>query len=235
MQFKPVPFLTINLLLLAGASAGPISAADKPRQTFASAITITDPDKDCELRLTGDKLNITVPAKNHNLHPVRGLNAPRVLSSVSGDFTVQVKVTGEFMPGKTSTKPEGQGRPFNGAGILIWQNEENFLRIERDAFWIDDALYSYPPGIEYWRGRQFAGFSDAPTTTPYFMGRSAWLKARRQGQNVTVSISHDGKVWSDVKTFQVEMSNEVSVGVAAVNSSDLPFSVDFEEFAIEPN
>src|SRR4029077_18460223 len=152
--------------------------------------------KDCEFRLTGEKLNITVPAKNHNLHPVRGLNTPRVLKKVSGDFTVQVKVTSDFMPGKLSTKPQGQARPFIGAGILIWQSEENFLRIERNAYWVDESLYCYPPGIEYWHNRQFGGFSNDPTDVPYFMGRSTWLKCRRQGQNMTVSISHDGKEWN---------------------------------------
>ena len=51
---------------------------------------------------------------------------------------------------------------------------------------------------------------------------------------MTVSISHDGKEWSEVKTVKVEMADAVSVGIAAVNSSDLPFSVEFEEFTIEP-
>jgi len=233
MKIKLVAVPTIQGVLFAAAFLAPLNAAEDPKQTFAGWMSVIDPDKDCEFHLTGDKLNITVPAKNHNLHPVRGLNAPRVLKKVSGDFTVQVKVTSDFAPGKLSTKPQGQGQPFVGAGILIWQSEENYLRIERNAFWANESLYCFPPGIEYWHNRKYSGFNENPTDATYFVGRSTRLKARRRGPNVTVSISHDGKEWHEVKTFQVEMADEVSVGVAAVNSSDAPFSVDFEEFTIE--
>jgi regulation of enolase protein 1 (concanavalin A-like superfamily) len=233
MNFKQAAIPTIQFFLWAGVFIVPGNADDKPMQTIAGWMSVTDPDKDCEFRLLGDKLGITVPAKNHNLHPVRGLNAPRVLKKVSGDFTVQVKVTSDFTPGKKSTKPQGQGQPFISAGILIWQSEENYLRIERNAYWAGESLYCFPPGIEYWRNRAFSGFNDDPTDATYFVGRSTWLKGRRQGPNVTVSLSHNGKEWYEVKTFQVEMADEVSVGVAAVNSSDIPFTVDFEEFTIE--
>ena len=94
--------------------------------TFAGWGTVTDPDKDCLFSIQGDKLGITVPAKNHNLHPAREMNAPRVLRRVSGDFSVQVKITADFKPGVISTGP---GRPFNGAGLLLWQSEKSFLRV----------------------------------------------------------------------------------------------------------
>jgi len=233
MKIKLIAVPTFQCVIFAAAFLGPLNADEKPKQTFAGWMSVSDPDKDCEFRLTGDKLGITVPAKNHNLHPVRGLNAPRVLKKVSGDFTVQVKVTSDFTPGKKSTKPGGQGSPFISAGILLWQSEENYLRIERNAFWGGESLYCFPPGIEYWRNRQYVGFNKNPADATYFVGRSTWLKGRRQGPNVTVSISHDGEEWNEVKTFQVEMGDEVSVGVAAVNSSDAPFTVDFEEFTIE--
>ncbi len=50
---------------------------------------------------------------------------------------------------------------------------------------------------------------------------------------MTVSISHDGKEWSEVKTFPVDFDDDLQVGVAAINSSNLPFAVEFEEFTIE--
>jgi beta-lactamase regulating signal transducer with metallopeptidase domain/regulation of enolase protein 1 (concanavalin A-like superfamily) len=198
--------------------------------TIEGSWTVTDPDKDCEVRLTGEKLSITVPATNHDLNAVRGLNAPRVLKKFKGDFVVQVKVTADFKPGATST---GSGRPFNGAGILLWQNEENFLRVERNAYWIGGALYCYPPIMEYWHDRQYKGANNDPIGADYFKGRSTWLRVNRQGQNIAVSISHDGKQWSEVKTFSVELADELFVGVAALNTSDTPFTVDFEELTIE--
>jgi beta-lactamase regulating signal transducer with metallopeptidase domain/regulation of enolase protein 1 (concanavalin A-like superfamily) len=198
--------------------------------THSGSWTVTDPGKDCNVSLTGDKLSITVPATNHDLCPARGLNAPRVLRKVNGDFVVQVKLTADFKPGTTST---GIGQPFNGAGILLWHNEEDFVRVERNAFWIGETLYCYPPIMEYWHNGKYSGANNNLIQADYFKGRSTWLKATRQGTNVAVSISHDGKQWSDVKTFPVEMADELFVGVAALNTSDTPFTVDFEELTIE--
>jgi hypothetical protein len=219
MNFKQAAILTVSFCLVAVALTVSAQGEDKLTKSFGGWMSVTDPDKDCEFRLLGNKLTVTVPETNHNLHPVRGLNAPRVLKKVNGDFTVQVKVTADFKPGKESTKVPQQGRPFNGAGILIWQSEENYLRIERNAYWVDDSLYCYPPLIEYWHNRENSGFNNDPTDKPYFTGRSTWLKALRKGR--------------DVKTFPVEMADAVSVGVAAINSSNLPFTVEFDEFSIE--
>ena len=105
--------LTTLLALIAQALGDSIHAEEKPAQTtIAGWGTVTDSDIDCEYRFTADqrKLCITVPATPHDLSPIRGLNAPRVLRSVSGDFTVQVKITSDFKPGVNST---GKGRPFN--------------------------------------------------------------------------------------------------------------------------
>jgi hypothetical protein len=87
-------------------------AEDNPTKTLAGLDKITDPDNDCQFRST---ITLTVPNTNHDLNPRRGMNAPRLLKKVTGDFTVQVKVTSDFKPGNASTGP---GRPFNGAGLL---------------------------------------------------------------------------------------------------------------------
>lgn len=229
-------------LLLAGSQLVPLSAdekpdkKEKPKSALTEAISIIDPDQDCEFKILADKLTITVPPTNHNLHPVRGMNAPRVLKKVSGDFTIQVKVTSDFLPGKKTTKAKEMGRPFNGAGILIWQNENNYLRVERNAYWVNDTLYCYPPLTEYWHNGQGEGFNNEPTEATYFTDRSTWLVAERKGNNMSVWISHDGDEMTQERNFEIKMEHDVLVGVAAINSSDTPFTVDFEEFTIiEPN
>lgn len=179
--------------------------------------------------LTG-KLRIRVPAANHDLSPFRGLNAPRLLTNVSGDFAVQVKVTGDFKPGPNSL---GKGHPFTSAGILIWQDNDNYLRIERDAWRQEDSLWCYPPLIEYWRDREYAGMNVQAVPAQFFPGESTWLKAVRRGSQITVSISHDGTNWQDVRSFAVELATEVQVGIAALNTSDEPFVVDFEDLSMD--
>ena len=242
MSFHRVATATITLSLLAGLRFTLLNAEDKAvveneksKMGLTEGISIIDPDQDCEFRLLADKLTITVPPKHHDLNSARGMNAPRVLKKVSGDFTIQVKVTSDFQPGKKSTKPQGQGRPFNGAGILIWQDDKNYLRIERNAYWVDETLYCYPPLTEYWHNGSDTGFNNTPTPATYFADRSTWLVAERKENTFHVWISHDGEEMTQERTFQVQMDKEVSVGVAAINSSDAPFTVDFDEFTIEPN
>ena len=174
-------------------------------------------------------IRIRVPAENHDLNPFRGVTAPRLLTNVSGDFEIRVKVTADFRPGRETT---GKGNPFNGAGILIWQDNGNFLRIERNAFRIDDSLWCYPPLMEYWHDREYSGFNAPAAPAEFFHGRSTWLQAARRGEQVTVSLSHDGTQWNTVKTFPVEFATDLQVGVAALNTSNEPLVVDFEELAI---
>lgn len=231
MKSPLIVVLVAILSLLASALHVPICAQEKTAEATTDWGTVTDPGNDCEFNTTIEKLSITVPATNHDLTPDAGQKAPRVLKKVSGAFTVQVKVTADFMPGKKSV---GKNRPFNGAGILIWQDEKNYLRIERNAYWIDQQILNcYPPLIAYWNNnQQIQEINTNPTTANFFQGKSTWLRANRQGPNVTVSISHDGKTWTEMKRFRVNLADQLMVGVAAVNTSNQPFAVDFEEFTI---
>jgi regulation of enolase protein 1 (concanavalin A-like superfamily) len=204
------------------------SAEGTQKKKLAGWGTITDPDNDCQIKST---LCITVPDKNHDLDPRRGMNAPRLLKKVRGDFTVQVKISGDFKPGHMSTGP---GRPFNGAGLLIWQNENNFVRLERNAYWVSETLYCYPPLIEHWRDGEYSGLTPTSTRADEFSkGRSIWLKLRRLGKRMTASYSHDGEEWTVAKEFTVDFPDKVSVGIAALNTSNAPFSVEFEAFEIK--
>lgn len=191
--------------------------------------TVVDPKNDCKVD-TGS-LIIQVPPTNHDLSPLRGLSAPRVLRSVTGDFEVSLKVTADFQPGTTA---KGKGRPFNGAGLLIWQDAENFLRIERNAWWDGESFLCYPPLIEYWRDRQYSGANNAPvSSSEYFHGDSTWLKAVRRGNRITVLMSHDGTKWIEVKTVIVKLDSRLQVGVAALNTSDKPFRVEFADLVLK--
>ena len=228
MKCRHLAAVALSLFAICHAAAA--RAQNEGGMSVAGWGAIFDRDGDCDVRADMDKLTITVPKTFHNLNPTRGMNAPRVLRKVSGNFQVQVKVTGDFKPGSEST---GVGRPFNGAGLLVWASEKNFLRVERNAWWAGaEALYCYPPLMEYWREGEYSGANDDPRSAEYFQGRSTWLKLRRQGAKMTVSLSHDGMEWSEIKTFAVDMPEDVMVGVAALNSSNEPFTAEFEGMEI---
>ena len=213
------------------ASESIVRSDPDPSGSTGAGWEIVCPDETCRIEgQAGSKLTISVPATNHDLNPRRRMNAPRVLKRVAGDFTVQVKVTADFTPGDQST---GKGKPFNGAGLLIWGDENNFLRLERNAYRSSGLLFCYPPLIEHWRDGKYAGVNASPMLAEeFFEGRSTWLKLQRQGKRMTASFSHDGEEWSVAKEFSVEFAEEVSVGVQALNTSNAPFSVEFEEFGI---
>src|SRR5205085_1216703 len=85
-----------------------------------------NPDGDCTITPQGETLTISVPATLHALPDVMGKNnAPRVLQEVDGDFSVQVKVCGTIHP---------QGGPsLQAAGLLLWSDEGNYVRLVRSG------------------------------------------------------------------------------------------------------
>jgi regulation of enolase protein 1 (concanavalin A-like superfamily) len=193
---------------------------------------VTDPDGDCRVKAEKGKLTITVPAKTHDLNPLNGTNAPRVLRQVQGDFTATVKVTGDFKPGNVSTNPNGA--PFNGAGLLLWQDANNFLRLERNNWWHPNLnkYICYPPLIEYYKDGNYQSTNPEATAETFFKGNITFLRLERKGNKVTASYSHDGKQWTAVKEISVTLPQTLHVGVSAVNTANQPFTVVFEEFQV---
>src|SRR2546425_12738859 len=69
-------------------------------------------------------LRISVPPcaasdQCNDLFPGNNFDAPRFVQRINGDFTVMTRL--EFDP----------HHQYQGAGILAWQDENNFLRLER--------------------------------------------------------------------------------------------------------
>jgi hypothetical protein len=88
----------------------------KPLGDWGIAI---DPDGDCKIDDKSDVLEISVPNTHHDLNADNDkLNAPRVMRDVTGDFTMTVKVLGEFKPPVRSTNPKAIA--YIGGGILVW-------------------------------------------------------------------------------------------------------------------
>ena len=89
-----------------------------------------DPVGDCKLIPDPTGLTIAVPGKLHVLSPELNIkNSPMALIDVEGDFVAQVKVAGEVMPGRTPV--EKMPFAFHGAGLLLWKDKDNYVRLER--------------------------------------------------------------------------------------------------------
>ena len=107
---------------------------------------LIDPEKDCKLVKDEDnmKIKIEIPGgKVRSLAPyvVQRINkkkplhnAPMTLIEVEGDFAALVEVTGEMSAGTNLPKDrQGNNIPFTfeGAGLLLYQDKDNFVRLER--------------------------------------------------------------------------------------------------------
>lgn len=224
-------YLMLLLLISACLSLAPTFSQTKKSPNLKGWGDVTDPDGDCKIQIKKSKLLITVPGTLHDLNPRNNkINAPFVLQEVEGDFSVQVKISGDFQPGEKSTAPNSP--PFNGADLLLWQDDKNYLRLERNIWFASDSKYTcHPPLFEQCQNGEYTNHNPT-TTTESFFKRSTYLCFERRGDKITAALSHDGKSWSIVKEIIAAYSTKVRVGVAAINTSAKPFTVEFAEFKL---
>ena len=114
-------------------------------------------------------------------------NAPRVLRPVRGYFDASVIVDGVFHPsGRATTK---EYAPYHGAGILLWQDDRNYVRLEIAA----DVRHGKPRSYANFELARAAG-SPSPRA-----GDQGWLDAsaaRASGSEVRAAFGPDGSRWT---------------------------------------
>ncbi len=168
----------LRLLLLAALVAGPAAAADPPREVKGWG-RVTDPDGDCTVKLAKDTLSITVPGKPYDLHPSADLNVPRLLREVDGDFTATAAVGG-VAPGAKPTRDGGVA--FASAGLLVWHDADDYVRLERNAWRADGPgkFLAFPPLLEQNAGGGYAVHSPpAVPAADFFRDKPTHLRLAR--------------------------------------------------------
>jgi regulation of enolase protein 1 (concanavalin A-like superfamily) len=206
-------------------------AEDTPPRTVPNWGRFVDPDGDCQASLAGGKLIMTVAGALHDLNKRNAMNAPRVVQDVAGDFEITVKVTGYFTPGEESAV--AGGLRFNSAGLLVYQNDDNYIRLERNAMVVGTQTYCFPPLCEIFAEGKYRGINRQATAEAYFQGKSTWLRIKRAGDYFKPAVSHDGQTWEELPRVEVVLADRLQVGVAAVNTTTTPHSVTFEELKLK--
>lgn len=186
-----------------------------------------DPDKDSQYRSDGSGVTITIPGTPHvNSLQIRKANAPRILREVKGDFLAQVRIPDRIQPG--SQPLEGFPIAFQGAGLLLWQDEKNYVRLERAAASAPDRPLSHQILLESLR--------DGKPGKPEYLTireKPILLRMERKGSDINCSYSADGKTWIPVKNAALGFNNAVGVGVSAGNLAPKSFSARFENFTLD--
>jgi regulation of enolase protein 1 (concanavalin A-like superfamily) len=190
-------------------------------------LTFEDPDKDCQFTPGPGGLVVAVPAAPHDLGgPLRKSNSPRALREVDGDFVLTVRVAGDFTPGARSTLPRSV--PYLGAGVLVWSDADNFIRLERVAMLSKGQLVPQIAFLE-----QEGGFS-GPPYTPSVPEGAYYLRLERAGNRFLGAFSLDGAAWKQFKPRVNDWPSKLKVGLTAISTSSEPFSAKFEQFDLKP-
>jgi regulation of enolase protein 1 (concanavalin A-like superfamily) len=138
------------------------------------------------MRLYGD---------GNDLFPDANLDAPRLLQYASGDFSVVAQVE---VAAATS---------YQGAGLLIWQDERNYVRFER-------ANHDGQQVLALWH--RIGGSFEGPILA-YTNLTNLYLRIQRIGNTFRFAWSSNGNTWSALGEHRFTLNTNLQVGVAAIN------------------
>ncbi len=114
---------------------------------------------------------------------------------------------------------------YQGAGLVVWQNETNYLVLFRSAFYfVDDGKRAHRVVMEYYRDGRLSSTFREPRDA------DIGLKLERRGQEIRGYYTPDGRTWIEVKRQPVSFPAEVQIGVSASNASPKPFQARLEDF-----
>jgi regulation of enolase protein 1 (concanavalin A-like superfamily) len=185
--------------------------------------SVVDPKGDSRFEVVNAGIKITVPAGIHNLVASENTSAPRVLRPASGDFIAQVKVLGDVRP---SGPIQSQYFPYHGTGLLLWEDDKNYVRLERAAILRDGAVMPYI-NFEVFRGGQRA-VSEGMSIED----KRVWLRLERRGKALHAAASLDGNQWKSFRASDAKFAETVRIGVTAVSNTNVPFTAHLDEFAV---
>jgi regulation of enolase protein 1 (concanavalin A-like superfamily) len=195
-------------------SSDPVAGQDQKPKQIEGWGEVVDPDGDCRVSKDNEDLIISVPKTRHDLTYAdkRGtLNAPRVVQPVEGDFTLEVTVPEFPLPGDAASS--GGEYSFVSAGLVVWQDDKNFIRLERAAVGNSDAPFVW---IEQFTDGQSTFQKLAPLDNA-----ATGLRAVRKGNEFEFQYDADGERsdWVEIRSGAIEMPAKLNVGVAAVNTT----------------
>lgn len=213
----------LTLVALSFAIPAPVDAAE-----IGGWGTVIDPDGDCTIKAGKAGVTFRLPPPRHDLwfggtDEQTRFNAPRVLQEVEGNFVITVRVTADWKAGIADGG-------YNGAGLLVWDSEQQYLRHERNRFvTASSAEVSYTTPLYDQNNRRVFYNS---TTEDFFQGNSTWLRIARHGDMFVASISDDGQAWSPTGVVSTEFPERVQVGIVSTNSTGRVFAVLFDRFSL---
>ena len=194
------------------------TAQGQEKQKITGWGEVVDPDRDCKIEEAKGVVSIAVPAGHHDLTYTEDYtkhNAPRIWQPVEGDFSLTVKVLAYPLP--KGAESAGGNHAFVSSGLLLWQDERNYIRMERAAVAASEAPFLW---IE--------SFRDGATVFRNLLplaDKNTGLRVVRKGKTTQFWYTNgDQDEWTEAPVAEsvadaVKLPEKLKVGVLAINST----------------
>ena len=229
MAAKPTP---VEIPESPGAIAGMIED-DRPRAVpkWSCEVNLADGVK-IKHHAGGTTIDLPGGTALVNSPQVKLYSAPSALVQVQGEFVAAVEVTNDFDPGgQTVSTPGGRRFPFTfqGAGLLLWQDEKNFIRLERCKGSDGGVGLIHRVLVEiYKEGREVGLYYSKPIPE-----KPVVLAARRKGTTVQLLFGEPPAKMTIFRELALDFTPSILVGVSASNLSRQPFTAKFDKFTLQ--
>ena len=173
----------------------------------------TNPSGDCNYSLVTNPgfLRISAPGDGHDLNPLSNYNAPRVIQSTSGNFVAETRILCD---------PQYNAQ---GAGILIWTDSDNYLRLDR--------INHIGGQVVDLVGKKAGTWLDSNQST--YLLAEAYLRLERTGDMFIAKYGMDGINWTTLCTASFPFIDPVSIGLFVLDQGqNNPIYADFDYFRV---
>ena len=143
---------------------------------------------------------IEIHAANGRILFARRADAPRLMRTISGDFTIEAFIF-----------PASDDKPQMG-GLLIWKDKDNFLRFEKGVDGEREMRLQGNVNGEW----QIAGRGLLPASE----NDETYLRLERSEDEFTSYCSVDGENWFTCGKITLPMEDPIQVGIHAIGMID---------------
>ncbi|MEZ4677330.1 MAG: DUF1349 domain-containing protein [Caldilineaceae bacterium] len=156
-----------------------------------------------------DYLRITAPRGN-DLYPGFNYDAPRLLQPITGDFVMETRLEAD------------PAYNYQGAGLLIWQDSDNFVRLELGYGGVAGGNVR---GIRL--DREYNGGYIAVSATPATPTSATIVELRltRRGEEITASWRFVDQAWQAIAGTTMKLNAELFIGITAIANPNVPTSI----------
>jgi S1-C subfamily serine protease len=229
MAAKPTP---IDIPDSPGAIAG-MDRDDRPRAVprWSCEVNVVEGVK-IKHHAGGTTIELPGGTPLVNAPQAKLFTAPGALVQVQGEFVAVVEVTNDFDPGgQTVSLPSGRRFPFTfqGAGLLLWQDEKNFIRLERCKGSDGSVSLIHRVLVEIYKdGREVGLYYSKPIPE-----KPVVLAARRKGTTVQLLFGEPPDKMTIFRELALDFNPSILVGVSASNLSRQPLTAKFDKFTLQ--